>query len=196
MEGQAQPAVHEAALHRGAMSQLRMKRKTRRGRLLLLALWAFLGVVNTGLAAAPKNYYFPEVKISVSLERDGSFVVDEQRTFDFEGSFSAAWYTLPLSVERKGYRYHIALEDFEVRDESGQELPLEASTSGGVYKAEWSFRAADEQRTFQIRYRIRQGVFSYPDVSELYWQMIGVGWDRPTRKVGIPVTLPEEARRP
>ena len=177
------------------MSQLRMKRKTRRGRLLLLALWAFLGVVNTGLAAAPKNYYFPEVKISVSLERDGSFVVDEQRTFDFEGSFSAAWYTLPLSVERKGYRYDIALEEFEVRDENGQELPLEASTSGGVYKAEWSFQAADEQRTFHIRYRVRRGVFSYPDVSELYWQMIGVGWDRPTREVGITMTLPEEAPR-
>jgi uncharacterized membrane protein len=177
------------------MSQLRTKKKTRRGRLSFLALWAFLGVVNAGLATAPKDYYFPEVRISVSLERDGSFVVDEQRTFDFEGSFSAAWYTLPLSVERKGYRYDIVLEDFEVRDESGQELPLEASTSGGVYKAEWSFRAADEQRTFHIRYRIRQGVFSYPDVSELYWRMIGVGWDRPTRKVGITVTLPEEAPR-
>src|SRR4030042_4396026 len=155
MEGQAQPAVHETARRRGVRSQLRTKRKTRRGRLSLLALWAFLGVINAGLAAAPKDYYFPEVRISVSLEPGGPFVVDEQRTFDFEGSFSAAWYTLPLSVERKGYRYHIALEDFEVRDESGQELPLEASPWGGVYKARWSFRAADAQRTFQIRYRIR-----------------------------------------
>jgi uncharacterized membrane protein len=177
------------------MSQLRTKRKTWRGRLSLLALWAFLGVVNAGLAAAPKDYYFPEVRISVSLERDGSFVVDEQRTFDFEGRFSAAWYTLPLSVERNGYRYDTALEEFEVRDENGQKLPLKASTSGGVYKAEWYFQAADEQRTFHIRYRIRRGVFSYQDVSELYWQMIGVGWDRPTRKVGITVTLPAEAPR-
>ena len=177
------------------MVQLRTKRKTRRGRLSLLALWAFLGGIGAGLEAAPKDYFFPEVKISVSLQRDGSFVVDEQRTFDFEGRFSAAWYTLPLSVERKGQRYDIAIEDFEVRDESGQELPLEASTSGGVYKAEWYFRAADEQRTFHIRYRIRQGVFSYPDVSEFYWQMIGVGWDRPTRNVSITITLPGQAPR-
>jgi len=177
------------------MIRLRTKRTTRHGCRYLLALWAFIGGVGTGLEAAPKDYYFPEVKISVSLERDGSFVVDEQRTFDFEGSFSAAWYTLPLSVERKGYRYDTAIEEFEVRDANGQKLPLEASTSGGVYKAEWSFRAADEQRTFRIRYRIRRGVFSYPDVSELYWQMIGVGWDRPTRKVGIIVTLPAEAPR-
>jgi len=177
------------------MIRLRTKRTTRRGCLCFLALWACLDGVGAGLEAAPKDYYFPEVKISVSLERDGSFVVDEQRTFNFEGSFSAAWYTLPLSMERKGYRYDTAIEEFEVRDENGQKLPFEASTSGGVYKAEWSFRAADEQRTFRIRYRIRRGVFSYPDVSELYSQMIGVGWDRPTRKVGITVTLPAEAPR-
>ena len=171
------------------------KNKVQRRRLSILALCAFFGASGAGLEAAPKDYYFPEVKISVNLEGDGSFVVDEYRTFDFEGSFSAAWYTLPLSVERKGYRYDIALEEFEVRDENGQKLPFEASTSGGVYKAEWSFKAADEQRTFHIRYRIRRGVFSYPDVSELYWQMIGEGWDRPTRKVGITVTLPAEAPR-
>ena len=177
------------------MTQARINKNTRPSWLHLLALWALLGGASSGLEAAPKDYYFPEVTISVSLERDGSFVVDEKRTFDFEGSFSAAWYTLPLSVERKGYHYDIALEEFEVRDENGQKLPFEASTSGGVYKAEWSFRAAEEQRTFRIRYRILRGVFSYPDVSELYWQMIGVGWDRPTRKVAITVTLPAEALR-
>jgi len=169
------------------------KTRIQYGRLFCLALFAFWGAGGAVVEAAPKDYYFPEVKISVSLERDGSFVVDEYRTFDFEGSFSAAWYTLPLSVERKGYRYDIALEEFEVRDEKAQELPLDISTSGGVYKAEWSFRAADEQRTFHIHYRIRNGVLSYPDVSELYWQMIGVGWDRPTRSVTVTVTLPAEA---
>ena len=165
----------------------------RRARGIALAIGALLGALNFGLNASPKDYYFPEVKILASLERDGSFVLDEQRTFDFEGSFSAAWYTLPLSVERKGYRYDIALEEFEVRDESGQVLPLKTSTTGGVYKAEWSFRAADEQRTFRIRYRIRNGVVSYQDVSELYWQMIGEGWDRPTRSVAVTVTLPADA---
>ena len=100
------------------------KNSIQRGRLSILALCAFFGSIGAGLEAATKDYYFPEVKISVSLERDGSFVVDEYRTFDFEGSFSAAWYTLPLSVERKGYRYDIALEEFEVRDGNGQKLPF------------------------------------------------------------------------
>jgi uncharacterized membrane protein len=85
------------------------------------------------------------------------------------------------------------LEEFRVEDEAGHELPVRAATSGGKYRADWSFRPADERRTFHIHYRIRGGITSYPDVSELYWQMIGSGWDRPTRSAVITVTLPDEA---
>jgi hypothetical protein len=172
---------------------LSTKKKVPRAGKILLALGAILGALCGDLSAAAKDYYFPSVKIAVNIERDGSFIVDELRTFDFEGSFSAAWYTLPLSVERKGYRYDISLEEFTVQDESGRDLPLAASTSGGIYRAEWNFRATDEQRTFRIRYRVRNGIFSYPDVSELYWQMVGEGWDRPTRSAAITVALPAEA---
>ncbi len=163
--------------------------------LLWLALWIFLGAPAIGLKAAAKDYFFPEVRISVAIARDGSFLVDEYRTFDFEGTFSAAWYSLPLSVDRTGHRYSVSIEDFRVMDENGQPLRLETSTSGGIYKVEWSFRAVDERRTFHIRYRVRKGILSYPDVSELYWQMIGTGWDRPTENVSVTVTLPEETPR-
>ncbi|MBN2409563.1 MAG: DUF2207 domain-containing protein [Candidatus Aminicenantes bacterium] len=160
-----------------------------------LLIGLLLGAAIAGSMAAPKDYFFPEVRINVGIESDGSFLVDEHRTFHFEGSFSAAWYTLPLSSNRGGERYSISVEDFRVEDEGGRPLKTEESTPGGSYRAEWFFRAADEQRTFRIRYRIRGGVLSYPDVSELYWKMIGAGWDRPTRNVSVTVTLPEDVPR-
>ena len=166
----------------------------RRSPLAILVIWTVLWTIGSSPEAAAKDYYFPEVRISVSVEPDGSFVIDEQRTFAFEGSFSAAWYTLPLSIERKGYRYNVALEDFEVSDEKGQRLAHEASTSGGVYRAEWNFQATDEQRTFRIHYRIRNGISSYSDVSEFYWQVIGSGWDRPTRSAVVTIALPAEVK--
>jgi uncharacterized membrane protein len=177
------------------MWPLRTDRRTRRCAFSGLLLGVLICAAGAGLEAASKNYYFPQVRIAVNLERDGSFVVDEFRTFDFEGSFSAAWYTLPLSVERKGYRYDTAIEEFEVRDQNGERLPQESSVSGGIYRVEWSFRAADEQRIFHIRYRVRHGIVSYPDVSELYWQMIGQGWDRPTGQVSVTISLPADAAR-
>ncbi|MDH4270840.1 MAG: DUF2207 domain-containing protein [Candidatus Aminicenantes bacterium] len=174
------------------MIRFKARRKATTWSLNWLALWILFGAASPGLRAAPKDYFFPEVRIAVLVERDGSFLVDEFRTFDFEGSFSAAWYILPLSISRGGHRDSISIEDFQIRDENSQPLRMEASTSGGFYKAEWYFRAADERRTFQIHYRVRKGIISYPDVSELYWQMIGTGWDRPTQNVAVTVTLPED----
>ncbi|MEW5900957.1 MAG: DUF2207 domain-containing protein, partial [Acidobacteriota bacterium] len=173
-----------------------LRRKNKQFRVFSLFLTAaFLIVAGTsGLTLGEKDYYFPEVKVNITVFHDGSFFVDEFRTFDFEGNFSAAWYALPLRVHRQGYRYDVSVEDFRVFDESERPLQAEVSTSGGKLKAEWTFQAKDEQRTFHLQYRVRKGIISYPDVTELYWQVIGEGWERPTRNALITVTLPEAAQ--
>ena len=43
-----------------------------------------------------KSYTMPQVDIQAQLETDGTLHVVEQRTFDFDGSFSAVWWTLNL----------------------------------------------------------------------------------------------------
>jgi hypothetical protein len=143
-----------------------------------------------GLCAVPpllslpaKDYFFPEVRINVGIQRDGSFVVDEFRTFEFEGTFSAAWVFIPLNVDRQGTRYNVRIEEFRVLDENGQELKTETSAPGGVFKAEWSFRAQNERRTFHFHYRIRGGIFSYPDVSERTFSFMGTDRFRAGRRL-------------
>jgi len=91
-----------------------------------------------------------------------------------------------------GYRYRIELDDFSIRDEDGRELETEISRGGTRFEAKWFYSAKNTLRTFHIHYRVRKGIFSYPDVSELYWRMIGEGWDKPTRRVTINVFLPDE----
>ena len=50
-----------------------------------------LAVALLALATAPrlhaetKNFYFPEVRIEIAVARDGSFTVDESRTYEFRG---------------------------------------------------------------------------------------------------------------
>ena len=46
--------------------------------------------------AYAKSYTMPQVDIQAQLETDGTLHVVEQRTFDFDGSFSAVWWTLNL----------------------------------------------------------------------------------------------------
>jgi uncharacterized membrane protein len=157
---------------------------------VLFGVWLSLLPLLTG--AAEKNFYFPEVRIDVHIEKDGSFIVDESRTYDFDGSFSWATVWIPLSARRSGFQYHLIIDDFRVLDQNGRSLRTETASSGGIFQAKWFFQARDEKRTFQIHYRVRNGIISYSDVSELYWQAIGEDETRPTAKVTVTVTLPED----
>jgi uncharacterized membrane protein len=151
---------------------------------LLLALPALLH-------AETKNFYFPEVRIEVDVEKDGSFVVDEYRTYDFRGRFSWASLWIPLRVERQGTGYDVGIEDFRITDDQGGALQTETSVKDGNCTAKWHFSAGNERMTFHIHYRVRGGIVSYPDVTELYWRVIGSGWDKPTGKATVNVHLPE-----
>ncbi len=151
----------------------------------------FAGLVGP-LAAETKNYYFPEVRIKIDIREDGSFTVDEFRTYEFQGRFSWANLWIPLRLDRKGYRYDAALEDFTVSDEQGAPLRLETGVENGTFQAKWYYSARNERRTFHIHYVVKGGVISYPEVTELYWQPIGSECEKPTREVSIEVALPRD----
>lgn len=156
------------------------------GALLALALG-----LTKPLSAAEKDYYFPEVRIEVAVERDGSFLVDEFRTYEFEGEFTWATLWFPFSTTRQGMTYNTAIGDFRVLDEDGRSLPVTTAVKNNRFTARWSYRARNERRTFHIHYRLRGAVTSFSDVTELYWEAIGPGWERPTARAEVTVTLPE-----
>jgi uncharacterized membrane protein len=142
------------------------------------------------LPAATKTFYFPKVRIDIQIAGDGVFTVDEYRTYEFKGRFSWASLWIPLRVERQGYGYAVSIEDFLVMDENDAALKTEIGNRGERFEAKWSFSAGNERRTFHIHYRARGGIISYPHVSELYWQAIGGGWDKPTKEAEVLVHLP------
>lgn len=144
----------------------------------------------SNLLAESKNYYFPELKADIYIKPDGSFLVEEYLTFEFQGQFSWASLWIPLKV-RKNLKQEVNLIEFKVRDESGRELPLITSIERGQFRARWDFSARNERRTFHISYRIINGILSYPEISELYWQIIGTEVDRPTARAEVVVHLPQ-----
>lgn len=155
------------------------------------ALIFFFALLAVGAAsAATKDYYFPEVRVEIVLDKDGGFRVDEFLTYEFQGSFSFAYVRIPRAFSRQGRSYEAVLSDFTVSDEQGRPLACESGTSGGLFQAKWHYSARDERRTFHLHYRIGGGILSYPGVTELYWKVIGDDWDRPTKKVSIEVRLP------
>ncbi|MHB8055860.1 MAG: DUF2207 domain-containing protein, partial [Candidatus Aminicenantales bacterium] len=142
-----------------------------------------------------KDFYFPEIKIDIAVAPDGSFAVDEYRTFAFQGDFSWASLWIPLEVERMGRTYAAEIEDFTVF-EGDAALRTEAKRAGDRFEAKWFYRARNEQKTFRIHYRVRGGIRSSRDTTELYWQPIGSGWEKPSSSVVVTVTLPSPVADP
>jgi uncharacterized membrane protein len=162
-------------------------------RAALLILLAGLAVASGG--AETRAYYFPEVRVQLAVEKDGSFLVDEFRTYEFQGSFSWADLSIPLAVKGGGRSWEVELSDFSVTDENGRPLKIEISAHNGLFAAKWYYSARNERKAFHIHYRVRGGITSYPEVTELYWKVIGDAWDRPTKQVLIEVRLPEPLPR-
>ncbi|MCR4396727.1 MAG: DUF2207 domain-containing protein [Candidatus Saccharicenans sp.] len=165
-------------------------KSTSRFLIITAIIWILLAASAADLLAESKNYYFPELRAELYIQPDGSFLVEEYLTFEFQGQFSWASLWVPLSA-RKNWRQEVSLVDFKVRDESGQELPLVTSVEPGQFRARWNFSARNERRTFHISYRVLNGILSYPEISELYWQIIGPEVDRPTARAEITVHLPQ-----
>ena len=157
---------------------------------VLRVFWIVFFLCASIEAAETKSFYFPQVRIDIQIGPEGSFTVDEYRTYEFRGRFSWASLWIPLRVERQGYGYDVAVEDFSIKDEIGSPLQTESGERGDRFEAKWYFSARNTRRTFHIHYRVHGGIVSYPRVSELYWQAIGSGWDKPTLEAEVLVRLP------
>ena len=107
---------------------------------ILLLSFGGAGLIK-GLATPEKSFSLPRVAIEAVLAPDASMTVVEHITYDFHGPFSYGTRPIP------GGPYLIT--DVHV-SEHGREL----TSVGAPYNLQWFFDAEDEQRTFDISYRV------------------------------------------
>ena len=133
--------------------------RPRRSAALLAASVAALALASTVQA---KSFDFPQANVDVVVEADGSLRVTEQLTYAFSGPFSGANRDIPL---RSGE----SIDQVSVLENgrafaTGGCVEIGCSSPAGTFgvtrdgdteRVVWHFSAADEVRTFEIRYRMR-----------------------------------------
>ncbi len=139
-----------------------------------------------------KEYRIEKVQIFAQVNRDGSMYIREERTYNFQGSFSWANYILPKNKISDVVEFKVS--------ENGKFYERNASENPGTYtfanfedriEAKWHFSAQNETRTFVLSFKVLDAVKVYNDVAELYYKFIGSGWERKTGEVKVEVILPE-----
>jgi uncharacterized membrane protein len=163
--------------------------------LLILVLTFFNFFVNTEEVFA-KSYYFKKVDIQIQINKDGSFDLTEKRTFSFSGDFTWAEYDLPKSGYTK-------LENFSISDENGLYVESDNAEPSNfymvdetdIYKIVFFYNARNTEKTFTIKYRIVGGIKAYNDIADMYWKLIGSGWDVRTSDLTALIRLPESVNQ-
>jgi len=168
-------------------------------RLLRLAVVIAL-VALPALPALAKSYHIASADVTIEVESDGSLLVTERLTFDFDGSFSGAYRDIQLRGDETFEL--VSVGDELVTYDSGGCAWLGCSSPAGTYGLDeqpglarivWHHSSDDEQRTFELVYRMNRAVTVYDDVADLNYQVWGDQWEVRADRVTAEVHLPQGA---
>ncbi|MEG0461698.1 DUF2207 domain-containing protein [Gordonibacter sp.] len=175
--------------------------------MLAVALSLAFGAPSQAFA---KSYDMPKVDIAAQAETNGSLHAVEQRTFNFNGDFTAVWWTfdgLPSNAELKINSMRMARVDANgAATGEWQTMPsapfmLDWRDSGGPGTDAFSFdapkktvyaffNASDEKVMIELDYTVVNGVQAYQDIGEVYWKYIGSQWAEASDNVTMTLSLP------
>ncbi|MEL7834943.1 DUF2207 domain-containing protein [Fodinibius sp. Rm-B-1B1-1] len=139
-----------------------------------------------------KSYEIPEIHIEVSINKDGTVLITEHLTYDFDGSFSWAQYQLPkqgftgirnIKVSENGTVY--------LNKNNEEKGTFSVSESDEYIRLKWHFIAEDERRTFTVSYTLEGALTIGPKWSQFFWNYLSDERDKSTKKLNISINYPE-----
>lgn len=177
-------------------------RPTLARRALLVLAIACVAVLVFAAPALAKSYTMPKVAIRAQLQANGDMLVTENRTFDFSGDYTFAYWQLAT----KGS------QGIDVLGVSMDGVPLKATTDAttldsrpeGYYLVQQLpdevdvhafHRTSNASRTFQLRYLVKGAVQRYTDCANLVWQFVGDKWGVGVGDLAVAIKPPSTLTR-
>ncbi|MBD3373563.1 DUF2207 domain-containing protein [candidate division KSB1 bacterium] len=143
-------------------------------------------------ARAAKSFDLAGAFIEARLNSDGSLEIKESRTYDFDGSFSYAYRTLPLHEDVQYSR--LSLREGDVvyqQNDSKQPGTFSLERDSDELTIRWNYKARNEKRTFEFSFLVHGAVKRYRDAAVFYYQFVGPAWEKPHKEVNILLRPPE-----
>lgn len=145
--------------------------------------------------AAAKSWRIADFQDTITVEKDGSALVNERITLVFVGEWHGIHRTIPIEYPGpNSTNYELFLNVTSITDGSANKLKYESSTSGGFRDLKiYIPDAVDTTRTVEIAYRVRNGTRFFKDYDEFYWNVTGNDWPVPIDHVSATVHFPAAA---
>lgn len=183
------------------------------GVLLLLGILTFIFCALFPSQAYAKSYSMSDVDIQAEATSSGDMNIVEQRTFDFDGDFSAVWWTIDDLPDDGSIVVNGATLTY--LDDEGNPLGETQTLSEEPFVLSWrdaggpgidSYSVDDPQQTIYVflsasdqkvrvslDYTLVNMVRAWKDVGEVYWMYVGDQWAEPADNISLTLTLPVPA---
>ena len=161
-----------------------------RASLLLLAT-----ILALAAPLAAKSWRISNFQDTITVNPDGSALVNETIAFTFDGEFHGIHRTIPIEYPGPdGTNYQLFVDITSITDETGAKLKYDSSTSGADRDLKiYIPNAVDATRTVEIAYRVRNGTRFFDDHDEFYWNVTGNDWPVPIDHATATVHFPDAA---
>jgi uncharacterized membrane protein len=167
------------------------------------AVVACLAALALAPGAAAKEFTLPAADVQVQVERDGGIAVTERIAFRFDGDFEGAFREIPLRPGESLDRVSVAEGGDEYVPGASAELGSfgvpgtygTARTDKG-FRIVWHYRASNELRTFEVRYRLSGLAVAHDDVVDVNLQVWGDEWQTGLGRLTAALALPGPASGP
>jgi hypothetical protein len=197
-------AVHPNAKTGPWQDMQPIKPRSRNNIFLLKTFATYLSVVATVLLLTSpltaKSWHVSNFQDTITVNPDGSALVNETITLNFVGEWHGIHRTIPIEYPGPdGTNYRLYVDLISITDENGAKLKYDSSTSGAYRDLKiYIPNAVNTTRTVEIAYRVHNGTRFFdskdPDShDEFYWNVTGNDWQVPIDHAAASVHFPASA---
>jgi len=147
-----------------------------------------------------KSWHISNFQDTITVNKDGSALVNETITLVFVGEWHGIHRTIPIEYPGPdGTNYQLFIDVTRITDENGAKLKYDSSTSGAYRDLKiYIPNAVDATHTVEIAYRVRNATRFFdshdPDShDEFYWNVTGNDWQVPIDHATASVHFPDAA---
>ena len=152
--------------------------------------WTVLLTIVLGvlLAEAPvhaqdKTYALSDYDVTLALQSDGTYRVEETIRFDFQqGTFTFGTRTIPKGRIDALYDVQVTSPDASIMEVTHED--------DGAASIRWTFPERTRPATFALSYTVAGALNADDGDNVIDWQAIGDGWDVPIRDIDVTVSVP------
>ena len=138
-----------------------------------------------GYALQDRSFQITDYKAQVEILENGDAKVSEIFTYEFSGSFNGIIRSIGLTGS-DGLEYFRASQYLPQK----KVLDITRETEGNMVTFRIYDQSANERKSFQLEYQLKNVVTKYNDIAEFYWKFFDQSNSSPIQRVQIEISFP------